>query len=63
MVREVTFNTVPALTGHKVYYEGHEVGHVVSVKGEEIICAIDSDIIAHRLRGGQAMLSLEVVDK
>lgn len=62
MVREVRLNTAD-LIGQKVHYDGHEVGHIVDVKGNEIVCAIDSDIVAHRLKGDRTSFSLEVIDK
>lgn len=62
MVREVRLN-VTDLIGRKVHYDGCEVGHVMDIKGNEVVCTIDSDIVAHMIRGGQASLSLEVVDR
>jgi hypothetical protein len=62
MIRDVKLN-VSELVGKKIYYDNHEVGHVVSIKDNEILCAIDSDIVAHRIKGGKASLSVEVIDK
>lgn len=51
------------MVGRKITYNGREVGHVVRVEKNSVVCAIDDDALARDITGGKTTFSMEVVSR
>lgn len=62
MLREMIINA-DKIVGKEITYNGEKVGKVIGVDCNGVKCVIDSDIIASRIRGNKATISMEVTDR
>lgn len=60
-LREIKISIKNDMIGKPVVFEGKEVGRVIDVDGNNIICSINSDIVSQIMRGNNRSFSLEVV--
>lgn len=62
LFREMTINADKVI-GKEVIYQGQKVGHIIGIDCNGVKMVIDSDIVASRIRGNKATISVEVSDR